>query len=293
MNGNDERLVFESDQVRRWADFSGDYNPIHFQSTRAIRAGLRGVVAHGMLVLIPVKSAASVFSPAHVSDADRQFKAYFKKPVPLDEPCFLRIGGTHSSLQFKIESRKGPNDPSTESYVRGSYGVAKDRVASIPDRSSHRRHDWQELSLATLRTRADEYARICDIQPVPLWAFLGSLAFSEYVRTSLDRDVAQWLDTPADSQDACNSSASPWVEREDITVLQTAFSLRHCPQLHVDLAETIDTITTARWRRTAIDAVDTPSETAGSISLVLETTPDKPYPAIEIEISLIAKKTVS
>lgn len=293
MNGSEERLVFESHQVRRWADFSGDYNPIHFQNTRAIRAGLRGIVAHGMLVLIPAKRAASAFSHSHAPDEDRQFKAFFKKPVPLGEPCFLRIDGTHRSLQFKIESEKRSNDHSTESYVRGSYGVAKDRVAAIPRQTFESTLDWREISPTMLQTRADEYARIYDMQPVPLWAFLGSLVFSEYVRTSLDKDVARWLDAPTDSQGVCNSRASSWVEREDITVLQTAFSLRHCPQLHADLAETIGTITVARWRRTAIDAVDTPSETIGSISLELETTSGKAYPEIEIELTLIAKKTDS
>jgi hypothetical protein len=294
MNGSDERLIFESQQVRRWADFSGDYNPIHFQDARALRAGLPGIVAHGMLVLIPVKSAASMFARSNVPGTDRQFKAYFKKPIPLGTPCVLRIDGTHDSLQFKVESETNPEDRSTEPYIRGSYGAAKDRTASLPGQTSATPLDWQTLSAVTLQARGEEYARVCDIQSIPLWAFLGSLAFSEYVRTSLDQDVAQWLDSPADRNDAHDSNfPASWVEREDITVLQTAFSLRHGPQMHIALADGIETISSARWRRTSIDAVDTRSETMGSISLALETASDKAFPKIEIEISLVAKKNAA
>ena len=292
MNGSKERLVFDSQQIQRWADFSGDYNPIHFQNSRAVSAGLPGIVAHGMLVLMPVKSAASLLARSSTPTADFQFKAYFKKPVPVDAPCILRMESKKNSLQFKVDSEISADDRPVESYVRGSYGTARDRTNSIKDQSVTAHRDWQELSTSKMHDRAEEYAHVTNIESVPLWAFLGSLMFSEYMRTSLGNDVAQWIGAPITDQNPSKiAHSASWVDREDITVLQTAFSLRHSPRMHVSLAESLQTIAPAKWRRTSLEAVDTPSETMGSITVVLETMTKTDFPELEIEISLIAKKT--
>ncbi len=37
------------EQLRRYAEASGDYNPIHLDEQAARRVGLDGVIAHGML----------------------------------------------------------------------------------------------------------------------------------------------------------------------------------------------------------------------------------------------------
>jgi acyl dehydratase len=37
------------EQLRRYAEASGDYNPIHLDEQAALRVGLDGVIAHGML----------------------------------------------------------------------------------------------------------------------------------------------------------------------------------------------------------------------------------------------------
>ena len=294
MNASNERLVFDSQQIQRWADFSGDYNPIHFENSRALRAGLPGIVAHGMLVLMPVKSAASAFDRSNAPTTDCQFKAYFKKPVPVDTPCILRMDSTKGSIQFKVDSETGPDGSHVESYVRGSYGTARNRTTSAISPSIQRDHDWNELSICTMHTRAEEYAQVTNIESVPLWAFLGSLMFSEYMRTSLGHDVARWITAPVTDQPKSKiPQPTSWVDREDITVLQTAFSLRHSPQMHQSLARSIDMITPARWRRTSIEAVETPSETMGSITVVLEMMSKIDFPEIEIEISLVAKKMIS
>ena len=46
-------VVMKFDQARllHYAWASGDYNPIHFEATKARAMGLPGVIAHGMLIL--------------------------------------------------------------------------------------------------------------------------------------------------------------------------------------------------------------------------------------------------
>jgi acyl dehydratase len=48
-------LAFGLSDIARWADFSGDYNAIHFDRASALKAGLEGLVVHGMLVLLTVR----------------------------------------------------------------------------------------------------------------------------------------------------------------------------------------------------------------------------------------------
>jgi acyl dehydratase len=43
------KLPITQEQLRRYADASGDYNPIHLDEQAAQRVGLDGVIAHGML----------------------------------------------------------------------------------------------------------------------------------------------------------------------------------------------------------------------------------------------------
>lgn len=42
-------LTIDRDRIRRWADFSGDYNPIHFERQAARALGAADVIVHGMI----------------------------------------------------------------------------------------------------------------------------------------------------------------------------------------------------------------------------------------------------
>jgi hypothetical protein len=53
-------IRFCSESVQTWADYSGDYNPIHFDEKVADAAiGKGGRVVHGMLAMLPLKAATS------------------------------------------------------------------------------------------------------------------------------------------------------------------------------------------------------------------------------------------
>ncbi|OPG15547.1 MaoC/PaaZ C-terminal domain-containing protein [Ferroacidibacillus organovorans] len=44
-----ERGPIGAEQLARYAQISGDFNPIHLDEKAAIEAGLEGIIAHGML----------------------------------------------------------------------------------------------------------------------------------------------------------------------------------------------------------------------------------------------------
>lgn len=56
-------LRFGNEAVRTWADYSGDFNPIHFDERIAEAAiGKGGTVVHGMLAMMPLKASQSAQS---------------------------------------------------------------------------------------------------------------------------------------------------------------------------------------------------------------------------------------
>lgn len=76
-----EEHVFwiDRDLLKKYADASGDQNPIHQDEEFAISVGLPNVIAHGMLTMALVGKYISDWAggPANV----REFSARFVKPV--------------------------------------------------------------------------------------------------------------------------------------------------------------------------------------------------------------------
>ena len=86
-------LLLTRPDVRRYADVSGDHNPIHLDDDAAHALGLPGVVAHGMLT-----SALAIGVVAEwAGGADRVVATTirFAAPVvvPADSPARLEVTG--------------------------------------------------------------------------------------------------------------------------------------------------------------------------------------------------------
>jgi len=84
--------------LKRYADASGDQNPIHQDETFAINVGLPNVIAHGMLTMGLVGQYASKWAggPAQV----KEFIARFTKPVivPEGEKVDLTVNGAVTEI---------------------------------------------------------------------------------------------------------------------------------------------------------------------------------------------------
>lgn len=80
--------------LKRYADASGDQNPIHQNEEFALSVGLPNVIAHGMLTMALVGKYVSDFAggSAHVLE----YSARFIKPVivPADEKVDLAVSAT-------------------------------------------------------------------------------------------------------------------------------------------------------------------------------------------------------
>ena len=75
--------VVTPEDVRRYAEVSGDRNPLHLDDATARRAGFPGVIAHGMFTLGHLASCLVAWAgdPAAVT----RLKASFRAPVAMGD----------------------------------------------------------------------------------------------------------------------------------------------------------------------------------------------------------------
>ncbi len=98
-------------QLSRYAEASGDHNPIHTSDSAAEEAGLSGIIAHGMLT---AAAMGLPFSPYLEHGYVRELKVRFSGMVyPGDE---ISVGGHVTGTQeteegclydFEVHARKG------------------------------------------------------------------------------------------------------------------------------------------------------------------------------------------
>lgn len=88
------------DQLRRYAEASGDPNPIHLSNEAAEEAGLPGVIAHGMLT---VATMGLLFSPYLEDGYVKTFRSRFSGMVFLGD--VLRVGGQVSGVEETGDGR--------------------------------------------------------------------------------------------------------------------------------------------------------------------------------------------
>jgi hypothetical protein len=112
------RMSFGMRDVTRWAQFSGDFNPIHFQKERAALLGQSALIVHGMLALLPVKLALTkeYMNGGRATKEWMKFRAMFRTPVPHNETIVLKRGDPNNGQQFQVCSAGSGSE-----YFRGSY----------------------------------------------------------------------------------------------------------------------------------------------------------------------------
>jgi acyl dehydratase len=80
----ERRLRVTREAIRRYADVSHDYNPIHLDPDFAARTAMGGVIAHGMLSLGLIwQSLAQTFAPERMTGIALQVR--FLRPVREDD----------------------------------------------------------------------------------------------------------------------------------------------------------------------------------------------------------------
>lgn len=97
-------LSYGLDHAKRWAAFSGDYNPIHFDLAEARRLGMAGLCVHGMRALLDVKSALSAaLEKSAPSSEGLMFSSRLREPVMCGMPYQLAVKALSRQEQTQVK----------------------------------------------------------------------------------------------------------------------------------------------------------------------------------------------
>ena len=102
------RHTFTAEEIQRYAEASGDRNPIHLDADFARSVGLPGVIAHGMLqmgILANLAVAAAQGNPGRLRRLSVRFSGMVE---PGDEVVF---GGEQEGGRLTLWARRADGTP--------------------------------------------------------------------------------------------------------------------------------------------------------------------------------------
>ncbi|MEA2460677.1 MAG: (3R)-3-hydroxyacyl-CoA dehydrogenase / 3a,7a,12a-trihydroxy-5b-cholest-24-enoyl-CoA hydratase, partial [Actinomycetota bacterium] len=114
----EETTKIDDDQTHRYADASGDHNPIHTDENTAKMAGLPGIIVHGMCTMaIAAKGAVNGLASGDPTRIKRVFVRLSKPVFPGQELTtrFWRESGGHGSDVYSFETY----NPDGEAVIKG------------------------------------------------------------------------------------------------------------------------------------------------------------------------------
>lgn len=110
--GPERRLVLSADDIRRFADVTGDHNPIHVDAEAAQRAGFDAPIAHGVHCAAEVSRILGMDDPGP-GTVIRSLSLAFLRPVVAGRPYHLAlrfpVRPTAESAGLAIATLRGPD----------------------------------------------------------------------------------------------------------------------------------------------------------------------------------------
>jgi hypothetical protein len=171
------QLTFTERDIARWARFSGDFNPIHFDLEAARAAGAGSVIVHGMLAVLATKGRceAGFAAPKGEGTGWRRFRARFKKPVEARAAVALEQADQTEGRRFAlVDAQDGAR------HVEGSFAACAPPQVADPGAVT----EILSLPAATLTERLASFASAYPEAQSP-WLALDAVVFSEFLLRGL------------------------------------------------------------------------------------------------------------
>lgn len=174
-------LRYNTADLQAWAEFSGDFNPVHFDLARAARLNLKAVPVHGMRVMLDVKAA--LFQEARRREWPEGalvFKAVLRAPVLRNAVYRFAIESRGNGLNFTVADEER-NTPCMTGHLRPLSTRNGSQRESIGICGGE--HAWHSFSIS----RAERAAAIAlwpatSHGPASAWLLLDALLFSALLR---------------------------------------------------------------------------------------------------------------
>lgn len=103
---------FSHNDIKQWADFSGDHNKVHFDRDIALKNGLKDIIVQGMLVMMDAKLK---YVP-HIK-ADTCINFYLKQPVYVNEQVHYQFIERNNKFSCKILDKEQEVITSKASHI--------------------------------------------------------------------------------------------------------------------------------------------------------------------------------
>lgn len=168
-----DTLRYSLSDAERWAAFSGDYNPIHFDAAEARRLGLTGLCVHGMRAMLDMKLVLTTSQEKHGLTADGlMFTSRLREPVLCDTPYQLPVRETlrDDGVQLSASLRHAQTQQASISSK-----LTSTKALVLSPHTPGNTLAAQEL--ATLHT---QFLAVGS-PVVPAWSFLDAVLFRQMV----------------------------------------------------------------------------------------------------------------
>lgn len=116
MSDTSYSISFGAKAVTGWANYSGDFNPIHFDIEWAKKLDVDGLVVHGMLAMLHIKHYLHQAESAASKSGTgwKKFKTMLRNPLPYGHEVNINTSQKREALKFK-----GAHANSETEYFKG------------------------------------------------------------------------------------------------------------------------------------------------------------------------------
>jgi hypothetical protein len=167
-----------AEMAEKWASFSGDRNPIHFELAVAKRVGASRLVVHGMLALLHVKQEMTQrLAAPDGGQSLAKFNAFFRLPALQGSKTELTFKPKGSALTFDFKAEG-------QACIRGN--ACAEPTSGLKDCSSHERR-W--IKQDDVRHKRLQFDSLFPFVSHP-WIFLDALVFSDFLKEHFDNMAA-------------------------------------------------------------------------------------------------------
>jgi acyl dehydratase len=129
-------FCIDRDRIRRWAEFSGDFNPIHFDESAARALGAPTVVAHGMIGVTVVFQRLWDAVSNSTANGGWKLSAKLRKPILSGECVQVQIKEAERGSSFVVAGEDGTaritGALQTELREAGPHGQEEPPVLGLP-----------------------------------------------------------------------------------------------------------------------------------------------------------------
>jgi hypothetical protein len=201
---------FDEAHIDSWAQFSGDFNPIHFDLGKARQAGSDAVIVHGMLPLLFVKKEVWKKAAHDGMTADwLSLNCRLKSPLPRNAPHAFAIHELDGRGKFSIRSLTDP-----EELVRGTYTMR----APVPQENA--RTGMLIETPEAIERLAQFRALFPEIDE--LWIAVDAMVFSYFLSSEMAYEAAKSMGMAGGATDQNT------LMKQALTI-QTSHAVSVCP----------------------------------------------------------------